>query len=146
MTNYTPIITLVTLMKGKSNVYSGLHKLHTIRLPDEWHLRLCRYGHTKVVKDSQIGPGLADKGPRSLVLHRHYLIPHDSTEAATRSALSRTTTYFKRPHYCTQSALFIPQSLLRLWYRCPPTPKSSTKKVTDAFSFSNLTLTTFQFS
>lgn len=110
VTNYTPRITLVMLMKEKSDIDGALHKLHTTRLPDEWHLRLCHYKQIWVVKTAWISPGLADKGPQSLILHRHYLLPDDSTETATWSVLSRTTTHFKRPHYCTQSAPLYPRA------------------------------------
>lgn len=104
VTNYTLTIILAMLMKEKSNIYGALHKLHTNRLPDEWHLKLCHYKQTQVVKAVWTSPGLADTGPQSLKLHRHYLLPDNSKETATRSVLSRTTPHFKRPHYCTLCA------------------------------------------
>lgn len=54
VTNYSSIIILVTLMKEKSDIYGALHKAHTIKLADEWDPKLCHYGHTKIVKASQI--------------------------------------------------------------------------------------------
>lgn len=85
----------------------ALPKLHTMKLPDEWHLRLCHNGHAKVVKASQISPGLADKGSCGLVLHRHWYL------MVQQKQQHRVSFPELRSHYCIQSALFIPKSLIK---------------------------------
>lgn len=134
MTDYTPIITLVKLMKEKRNIYVASHELHTIRVPDKWHpdsVTMCtqRWQNKGISNPSRTGrqrspsPGAAQR----LVAADPTQKQHTSSLLATacpppeKTVLSRTIIYFSRPHYRIQSVFFLPENLLRLWSICFPT-------------------------
>lgn len=131
VTNYSPIIILVTLMKEKKwYIWSSAQVTHN---KTAWWMTpatVSLWAH----KDSKSfsNPGLTKVPEASYCMDAvwYWIIQQKQQHGVSFPELQLILKilYPKQSHSCTQSALLTPENLLRLWSRCSPTPMTSTKK------------------